>query len=185
VITTDLTPPRPSRDVKRSFLVVCEDEIQRAYLEWLKSYFGHPLLTTRLFPERLSLEETMAHAASVRKSEKTKGTHFDEVWCLITVESTAVLDISRFVPRPVGIHIAAQVGSFVDWIKLHWEQTDKLPQVLVQEASPSGFAAALDARIGTAMRRASAMPSVTSIHELVLALDDASKSANAPKDSKV
>lgn len=171
VITTDLTPPRPNRQTKRSFLILCEDDDQAAYLEWLKSAFVHPLLTIRQLPERLLPGEAAAHAATLHKAEKSKGTHFDEVWCLLTVPTKQSLIDALELQKSSKILLAATVGTFTAWLELHWEDGATLPATLIEETSPAGFAAALQDRVEVALRRAAADPSITTVDRLVRALD--------------
>jgi hypothetical protein len=154
---------------------LCENDDQAAYLEWLKSEFDHPLLTIRKFSDLPSPSEAFTQAVNLRRSEKTKGTHFDEVWCVLTLPTVDDVVEALSMPRPTGVHLAVTAGDFAIWLRLHWEETEQLPLVLIEETSPSGFAAALAGRVGIALRRASQRSGVTTVDELVRALDASGK----------
>ena len=175
MIQTDLKPPRPSRQTKRSFLVLCENEDQSAYLEWLKTEFGHPLLTIRKLPFGTSPQDAVAHAVRLRRSEKIKGTHFDETWCMLSLKDQQTLEVSLELARSSGVHLAVTVGDFSNWLRLHWSTDEPTPPILVGETSPAGFAAALHDRIEVAMRRAGANREITTVDLLVKALVESSK----------
>ena len=174
MIQTDLKPPRPSRQTKRSFLVLCENEDQSAYLEWLKSEFGHPLLTIRKLPPEISPQDAVAHALRLRRSEKVKGTHFDETWCMLSVQNSEHLESSLELEKGSGMRLALTVGGFLNWLRLHWSEDESMPTVLIEESSPAGFAAALQDRVEIAMRRAAAARGTTTVDLLVLALMESS-----------
>jgi hypothetical protein len=158
---------------------MCEDDDQAAYLEWLRSEFDHPLLVIRKLPGRMSAQDAATAARRVRRSEREKGTHFDEVWCLISVSTTKDLTDAINPKRARDVRIAGVVGAFPDWLKLHWEESESLPHILVHEASSAGFAAALQDRIDIALRRAAAARDRTTIDLLIQALSK-SNDSNGP-----
>ncbi len=170
MIPTDLTPPRPVRETKRSFLVLCEDDDQAAYLEWLKSEFGHPLLTIRKLPLGSTTQASVAFAARLRRSEKIKGTHFDETWCMLSLPHQREINPSLELAQRSGVQLALFVGDFSTWIRLHWSIDEAVPQTFVEETSPAGFAAALQDRVEIALHRAEQSRDITTADRLVHAL---------------
>ena len=155
--------------------MLCEDDDQSAYLEWLKSEFGHPLLTIRKLPPGASPQDAVAHALRLRRSEKTKGTHFDETWCMLSLRGAQTVESFLELERGSGIRLAMTVGDFPNWLRLHWSTEETMPTVLVEETSPAGFAAALQDRVEIATRRAATNPGITTVDLLVKALIESSQ----------
>jgi hypothetical protein len=157
--------------VKRGYLVLCEDRVQRAYLEWLKVEFDHPLLSIRLLPIGLDIAEALAYARKMWSTEKKRGTHFDEAWCLWTpADHVAFADALRLADAG-RVKLAATIGQFAAWLEMHWRPDESLPTPLIAESSAEGFGAALAGRLNIASRRAEEEElQTTTMHHLVLEL---------------
>lgn len=97
---------------------------------------------------------------------------------MITVPTHDLLAGVLELQKPGGVRMAATVGTFTRWLELHWDKDEELPQVLVDETSSAGFAAVLQERVDTALRRASEEPKITTVDQLVLALDASSRTFN-------
>jgi hypothetical protein len=170
VISTDLTPPRPELQMKRSFLVFAEEPAQHTYLEWLRQAYDHSLLSGADYPQGLDFEKALARIANARNAERRKGTHFDEVWCMASFPSPAALSEAIDAAEHKKVRLAGTVGSFSTWFRLHWEVEDPVPSPLIGELSVEGFETILTPRIQTAVRRSAELPAASTVHLLLAAL---------------
>lgn len=170
MINTDLTPPRPEFDPKRSLIVFTEDSEQKTYVEWLRNAYDHPLLNIRPLPSGATVAEAMAHAAATRRAEGEMGTHFDESWCMLSLADSPSLDSAIDIAARHDVRLAGTVGGIANWIRLHWEQGEPVPSPLIGEVSVEAFEDILASRRATAVRRAIGTPGITTVHELLQSL---------------
>lgn len=166
---TDLTPPGPSRKTKQSFLVLHEDELQRAYVEWLKVVYSHPLVNLRPLPADQDLAALMAHAANLRRAEKRKGTHFDQVWIVINLADPSRLNDVLELAEHHRVALATVAPDFSTWLRLHWHPGEAAPVPLLRELSAAGCEAAFADRLEDAIERSRTQDGTT-FHFLIDAL---------------
>lgn len=171
----DLSPARPTRKPKRTFLVFMQNQTQRAYLEWLKGELDHPLLTVRVVDPNATPEDWIRSARRARTAERRKGTYFDEVWCLIDVPDASRLKEFLGLAANLKIRLAASVPDFSHWLELHFEPSSDSRQnvdILVAESSAAAFASVMPALLDGAVQRSKASEEGCTVHELVESLQD-------------
>lgn len=107
-----------TRRTKRAFLVLHGGDVQEQYLHWLKRALAHSQISLQLLPPDVTAIDAVRIAVRARREAKSKGSAYDEVWCLLDICPDEV-EVNTLAEKG-GVQVAWQSPSFELWVLLHF-----------------------------------------------------------------
>ena len=117
--TAHLSRRQGIREVKQSFLIVCEGENTEP--DYFKA-FRMTAATVKAVGEAMNTLSLVNKAISIREAEKTKKKFYDQCWVVFDKDDFPAKDFNQAIQHAEknGFHVAYRNQAFEYWFLLHF-----------------------------------------------------------------